>query len=559
MGRNVKRMGKIALIVGVTVLLAAIPLLLIVRLEMATPAHEVEEAAAVIAADLDSELHAVLAEGAEMPPRDWSPPLPVHPSLLSAAKKRKASAIRSSSETPPAAPLDALSAPQPPAKKPQSSGGGQAHAAAASGAGAMGRVAVGAPPPPPPLPLPPPPPSPRAAHLPKVHATATNAAATTTAAAPAADEGAREASRGVHVLFSTDCSPFQNWQAVVLFYSAAAAGQRGPLTRIASGCSAEEQASLAAMHAELSPQFRVHFTPDFSRDKKTGKKYLFFNKPRGLQHWAAAHAGKDANETVVALLDPDMLLLRPITGNFPPGSYLTSPDWKAGEAWARVEKGRPAGQQYGLGALWRSFKREYICGEGSPCLGVSAAEANKYFPVGPPYLLHVSDVARLAVTWVDFAPRIYEEYPELLAEMYAYCMASAHLGLRHFKVDHLMVSNVDAGGEGWPWVDALTRSKDDGPRHRAGALAASESTAYAAPLLARAAAAAPAAAVASGAGVAGADSAATGAAAGEESRGGRHLAVFGGPMPATLHLCQNYRLGDWLFAKRRVPKVSESV
>jgi hypothetical protein len=150
---------------------------------------------------------------------------------------------------------------------------------------------------------------------------------------------------GVHVIFSTDCSAFQNWQSIVVYYSAEAVGQPGPVTRIASGCAEEEQRVLREMHRRLSPQFRVHFTPDYSKDPKTGKTYLFFNKPHGLLHWLT-HA--KFNESVVALLDPDMLFLRPITGHFPPGGYLTSPDWKQ-EHWERVVKGKPAGQQYGLG------------------------------------------------------------------------------------------------------------------------------------------------------------------------------------------------------------------
>lgn len=39
---------------------------------------------------------------------------------------------------------------------------------------------------------------------------------------------------------------------------------------------------------------------------------------------------------------------------------------------------------------------------------------------------------------MHFVPKIYDEYPELLAEMYAYCMAAAHLELRHFKVRALV-------------------------------------------------------------------------------------------------------------------------
>lgn len=150
---------------------------------------------------------------------------------------------------------------------------------------------------------------------------------------------------GVHVIFSTDCSPFQNWQSIVSYYSAQAVGQPGPVTRIASGCSEEEKTALLAMHKHLSSQFRIHFTPDFSMDKKTGKKYLFFNKPHGLMHWQKYGV---YNESVVALLDPDMLFIRPITGHFKDENVLTSPDWGT-EKWDKVEKGRPAGQQYGLG------------------------------------------------------------------------------------------------------------------------------------------------------------------------------------------------------------------
>jgi hypothetical protein len=44
---------------------------------------------------------------------------------------------------------------------------------------------------------------------------------------------------------------------------------------------------------------------------------------------------------------------------------------------------------------------------------------------------------------VKFVPKVFEEYPELLAEMYAYSMAAAHLDLRHFKVNHILLSIMD--------------------------------------------------------------------------------------------------------------------
>ena len=45
-------------------------------------------------------------------------------------------------------------------------------------------------------------------------------------------------------------------------------------------------------------------------------------------------------------------------------------------------------------------------------------------------------------------PVVHAQYPYLLAEMYAYSMAAANLSVPHAQVHHLMVSNVEAGGEG---------------------------------------------------------------------------------------------------------------
>jgi hypothetical protein len=44
--------------------------------------------------------------------------------------------------------------------------------------------------------------------------------------------------------------------------------------------------------------------------------------------------------------------------------------------------------------------------------------------------------------------RVYERYPELLAEMYAYSMAAAHEQLPHFTLYSLMVSDTESEHEG---------------------------------------------------------------------------------------------------------------
>jgi len=44
----------------------------------------------------------------------------------------------------------------------------------------------------------------------------------------------------LHIIFSTDCSTYQQWQSYLFFYSAYAIGQPGYITRIVSGCNNDD-------------------------------------------------------------------------------------------------------------------------------------------------------------------------------------------------------------------------------------------------------------------------------------------------------------------------------
>ena len=70
----------------------------------------------------------------------------------------------------------------------------------------------------------------------------------------------------VHVVFSTDCSTIQDWQSLLVFHSARTAGQKGPVTRIASGCNEEKKLMLTALYKKVHPYYHVHFTPSFKRN-----------------------------------------------------------------------------------------------------------------------------------------------------------------------------------------------------------------------------------------------------------------------------------------------------
>lgn len=209
------------------------------------------------------------------------------------------------------------------------------------------------------------------------------------------------------------------------------------------------------IHAKLNPRFRVHFTPDYKTDPKTGARYDFYNKPFGFRHWL----DNDPNihpDAIIALLDPDFIFLRPLTYKLKEDSVLFSPTVTQEDLIDEVKEGHPVAQHYGIGSHWTKFKVAYIAGDSSPALKVSISDANLYYSVGPPYMGHRNDMIKIADKWTEFVPKVYEEYPNLLAEMYAYSMAAAHHGLKHLRLDHYMVSNVDASGEGWPFIDPIT-------------------------------------------------------------------------------------------------------
>ena len=60
-------------------------------------------------------------------------------------------------------------------------------------------------------------------------------------------------SAAVHVVFSTDCSGYQHWQGIAFWYAALAAGQAGPVTRIASGCDEEQKVAIAKEWRAIDP------------------------------------------------------------------------------------------------------------------------------------------------------------------------------------------------------------------------------------------------------------------------------------------------------------------
>lgn len=284
--------------------------------------------------------------------------------------------------------------------------------------------------------------------------------------------------QNVHIVFSTSCSRFQHWQSYAFFYHALMVGQPGNITRIASGCTEQEQRLYARLHDDevvqkMSTRFQIHFTPDYSNQVIAGQSYKFFNKPFGLRHWMERSLGYPSNQrhedTIIALLDPDMILTRPLINNFDGfrRQYWYKGD-KSGVARTCVTRGKPIAQQYGFGNDWiASIGNHFaeLVGKDSPVHNVTEADGPYIYSAGPPYLLTGHDMYKVVNLWCEFLVKIYQYFPFLMAEMYGYSMAVAHLQLRHQLSFQTMISEPTIPLEGWQHLEGLTPNQTCGREH----------------------------------------------------------------------------------------------
>ena len=268
-----------------------------------------------------------------------------------------------------------------------------------------------------------------------------------------------------HVVFSTGCSEQQHWESYVFFYHAYKVRQPGNITRLVSGCTPQEEKRLRRYHgrkiATMSDRFHIHFTPEYS-NVATAQPYKYYNKPCGLHHWMTNVLHMDQHpkafeDDIIILADPDFILLRPIfhdTRNNTVHFVQNHPITKV------VKHGMPIAQQDGyLYNDWMRFNISYITGGGN-ISHVSREDGPRFYNTGPPYLATVGDMYRIATLWKEYVPRVYEEHPEIFAEMFGYIIATTQLNLPHTLVSSFVVSTTETNNrEGWNMVDSLPQNQ----------------------------------------------------------------------------------------------------
>jgi peptidyl serine alpha-galactosyltransferase len=275
----------------------------------------------------------------------------------------------------------------------------------------------------------------------------------------------REASvhdENVHIVLSTGCTPHQHWQSYVFFYHAMVSGQRGQVTRIASGCSDDEALELQRLHQEqivatMSDRFHLYFTTEYN-NVIPGKYYNFFNRAYALRHWMTNELKYSEkpdlyDDTVFVLLDPDQIILRPFVRDYTDQKEL----WHTPDGFTKVARGQTMAQAYDMGAEWRTMiNMTHILGSDAPSSARTWTDQDilDHFMIGAPYIAVGYDMYRIASTWAEFSIPVYEvTNGAFLTEMYAYSAVVAHLDLPPQLANSFMVSNVVAYGEAWWWID----------------------------------------------------------------------------------------------------------
>ncbi|KAJ7970714.1 Peptidyl serine alpha-galactosyltransferase [Quillaja saponaria] len=211
----------------------------------------------------------------------------------------------------------------------------------------------------------------------------------------------------IHTIFSTECTPYFDWQTVGLVHSFYLSGQPGNITRLLS-CTDEDLKQYKGH--DLAP---THYVPSMSRHPLTGDWYPAINKPAAVLHWLN-HANTDAE--FIVILDADMIMRGPVT------------PWEF-----KAARGHPVSTPY-----------DYLIGCDNELAKLHTSHPEACDKVGGVIIMHIDDLRDFALLWLhkteevradkahytrNITGDIYES--GWISEMYGYSFGAAELKLRH--------------------------------------------------------------------------------------------------------------------------------
>lgn len=270
----------------------------------------------------------------------------------------------------------------------------------------------------------------------------------------------------VHIVFSTGCTQnHADLLALNLQQSAVDVGHTGSITRIVAGCTDARKLELIQLKA-LHPNYRLHFTPDYSKQRlneNTTDTYLPYNKPHSLRHWLA-ESSVPIREKNIALVDADFVFLKPLVVNTPSAIIRYAGDRSSSRVTNYVARGFGVAQNWrnylGAGYWTKPEKIQALCQDG-PCRNVTRSDAEEYYAVGPPYIMHIDDMRAFVDDYVRFTIAARTIDKGWMVEMYGFVLAAANHGIKFTMLTDLGVTSPqfkNKGREYWTFVDQLNEN-----------------------------------------------------------------------------------------------------
>lgn len=229
----------------------------------------------------------------------------------------------------------------------------------------------------------------------------------------------------VYTVFSTGCSPSQDWQSQTLVYNHRMRGIDGDLVRLMA-CS---DPNYVLPHHSYH-KYRVVRTPDFDVNFP-GDPYSPRNRPGSLEYWLNGRSNDTdlpMDDDVLIMVDPDMVLL---------SSHIDV---------GNITRGFGIGTKYGLGmgCLNHDFVQQTCNGK------CEVLEAGYNPSFGHPMVLTAGDTRIHAAVWMNVTEQMRKIEKKWETEMFSNVVAHRLLGT-HITVLSTMLSCVDVCDDSEPW------------------------------------------------------------------------------------------------------------
>lgn len=228
-----------------------------------------------------------------------------------------------------------------------------------------------------------------------------------------------------HIVFSTECTPYFDWQTLGLLSSYVKVKQAGKITRLMA-CDDENYGGKDL--TDRFPNADTYVHRNYAKHPTNGDEYPAYNKPYSILSWLNE---TEPEEDFIVFLDADMVIRSRISV----------------EA-VGAKRGTPVSALYGYlkGVDPDSFME----------IKRSVPNVEKADKVGGFMVMHKEDMRSLAPWWLHYTEEVRtnpknwantgdvfndngKRGPPWISEMYGYIFGCAHVGLRHIISNDFML------------------------------------------------------------------------------------------------------------------------